>query len=98
MAKKKYDFTISLQQAEYERGFFTIVYGGSATLYRREQVSMTLDEAIAYRDEISSQEERTHLASIRMTYTNDRSAPGLNKLDHLQKVGTQTRLSTEAAA
>lgn len=96
MAKKKYDLTITLQAAVSDGRYFT-VSAGSET-YKREQVSMTLDEAIAYRAQLSEQEDRTHSASIRMTYANDRKAPGLNNLRHLQKVGTDARSATGAAA
>ncbi len=94
MAKKKYDFTITLQMAQCDGMFFTIVYGGPDACFKRENVTMTLDEAIAYRDQLSAQEERTHSASIRMTYQSDRAAPGINKLAAIQKVGIETRLPT----
>ncbi|MAG64992.1 MAG: hypothetical protein CMK74_03855 [Pseudomonadales bacterium] len=97
MAKKKYNLTIALQQAQSNPPFFTIVYGGAKTRFLQEDVTMTLDEAIAYRDQLSKAEPRTHEASIRMTNSNDRAAPGLNKLGRIQKVGVDAFEPTKAA-
>lgn len=90
MAKKKYDLTITLRQAQSNPPFFTIVYGGDSTRFRQENVTMTLDEAIAYCAQLSEAEPRTHEASIRMTNSNDRAAPGLKNHRSIHKVGVET--------
>lgn len=88
MAKKKYDFTITLQPAKHEDGFFSVAYGLlHKNHYAEQTVTMTLDEAVAYRDQLSAQEQRTHEARISMANRHARSAPGLSKVERLQKKG-----------
>lgn len=88
MAKKKYDFTITLQPAQHQDGFFFVAYGIlHKNHYAEETVTMTLDEAVAYRDQLSAQEQRTHEARISMADRCARSAPGLSKVERLQKKG-----------
>lgn len=74
-----YDFRFTIRKVSFGPGYVTAHYGESA-IYLDICERLTLKDALARLQELSSQEPRSHAAKVRMKNSNDRKPALFDRL------------------